>query len=375
MQNPFKYGEVVKGSTFIDREKECKDLLGYLEDGLKCFLISLRRIGKTSLIYAVIEKLKRKGYLVAYIDLYGLVSLEQTAASIVRAYAESFETKTEKIWRFIKETIPQLRPVFSIEPDGKFSVTVDVKEKKDEIYNTLNYLFNLPKKLKKDKNKPYVVIYDEFQEIIHLGGLSIEKQLRSAVQTHTGVGYLFSGSQKRLMIEMTSQQDRAFYKIGPTYFLEKIPPDIWFNYIKHCFETNQYKIEKEAIDLIIEIAENIPYYVQYLSYEVWNLSQGNKIVNPNIIHQAVDSICKKQSPLYAYWWDSLTIPQKQLLRTIAVNGGKNVFSNEFLSKCKLPSATLQKSIKLLLNKEILDKKNNEYIFTDVWFMEWIKQLR
>lgn len=77
MQNPFKYGEIVKGNNFIDREEEMKKLINDISNGLKCFLISPRRQGKTSLIKRIIGKLKNADYIVVYIDLYGIASLEQ----------------------------------------------------------------------------------------------------------------------------------------------------------------------------------------------------------------------------------------------------------------------------------------------------------
>lgn len=375
MLNPFKYGEVVTGENFIDRKEEIKNISNSLCNGLKCFLISPRRYGKTSLIKNMIDKLKKKGILVCYIDLYGVVSLEQMAAILSRSYAESLETKLDKIWKFIKDLIPRLRPVFSIEPDGQFTVTVDVKEKKEEIYNTLTYLYNLPYEISKKNKKPFIVIYDEFQEILNIGGMEMERQIRSAVQTHTGIGYLFSGSQKRLMVEMTTLKERAFYRMGPIYFLDKIPQKYWFDFIKKNFQKAKLKFTPEAINFIIEKTENIPYYVQYLCYEVWDLSLRDKIVNTNKIKQAINLICKKQGPLYANWWDLLTLSQKQLLKSISLSGGKNIFSNSFLNKCKLNAATVQKSIKLLLGKEILEKENNEYFFSDVWFKEWLKQMK
>ena len=45
MQNPFVYGEVVPGESFVDRESELDRLIGDLAAGQKVFLISPRRYG------------------------------------------------------------------------------------------------------------------------------------------------------------------------------------------------------------------------------------------------------------------------------------------------------------------------------------------
>ncbi|GFP38187.1 uncharacterized protein HKBW3S44_01867, partial [Candidatus Hakubella thermalkaliphila] len=77
MKNPFKYGEVVIGEDFADRQKELEELVRDLRDGQRIFLISPRRYGKTSLIMNSLMKLKEEGCSTTYLDLYKAPSLRQ----------------------------------------------------------------------------------------------------------------------------------------------------------------------------------------------------------------------------------------------------------------------------------------------------------
>ena len=45
--------------------------------------------------------------------------------------------------------------------------------------------------LAKSRRKRVVVIIDEFQQLVTVGGLSAERQLRAVVQTHPHVSYVF----------------------------------------------------------------------------------------------------------------------------------------------------------------------------------------
>ena len=63
MQNPFVYGEVVPGESFVDREVELDRLIGDLSAGQKVFLISPRRYGKSSLIRQALNAVARRGAL------------------------------------------------------------------------------------------------------------------------------------------------------------------------------------------------------------------------------------------------------------------------------------------------------------------------
>lgn len=70
MKNPFRYGEVVTGEDFADRETELENLTRSLKAGQTIFLISPRRYGKTSLIMNALDKLQKEGFYTAYIDLF-----------------------------------------------------------------------------------------------------------------------------------------------------------------------------------------------------------------------------------------------------------------------------------------------------------------
>ena len=69
MRNPFQYGSIVGGESFCNREQEKADLRRAMESGDKLFVYSERRLGKTSLVRAVLEQLPRS-YAAAYVDLW-----------------------------------------------------------------------------------------------------------------------------------------------------------------------------------------------------------------------------------------------------------------------------------------------------------------
>ncbi len=44
-----------------------------------------------------------------------------------------------------------------------------------------------------------VVVFDEFQQVLEYGTDQVERKLRSVIQNHRQVGYLFLGSRKHLI--------------------------------------------------------------------------------------------------------------------------------------------------------------------------------
>ena len=66
--------------------------------------------------------------------------------------------------------------------------------------------------------------------------------------------------------------------------------------------------------------------------------------------------------------------QKRMLIAIASSGGENIFSRDFIRHNDLGAvSSVQTSINLLMKKEIVDKEDNIYYITDVFFKKWIEK--
>src|SRR5438045_5547890 len=77
--NPFRFGDVATGEHFANRKAEIAELVRDLRSGQSVLVISPRRYGKTSLITAVLERVRKRGVLVAYVDLLRTTTKERFA--------------------------------------------------------------------------------------------------------------------------------------------------------------------------------------------------------------------------------------------------------------------------------------------------------
>ena len=89
MINPFQYGGVVGKDAFCNRQKELADLVKAMKNSERLFVYSERRIGKTSLIRQALERLPKRQFLSAYIDLWPTDGEESFAIASAKAIAES----------------------------------------------------------------------------------------------------------------------------------------------------------------------------------------------------------------------------------------------------------------------------------------------
>ena len=74
MCKKFVYGVAVSDYNFIGRERETKRLLDNFKGGINVILMSPRRLGKTSLVKHVCNKLDNKDIITVYLDIFGCKS-------------------------------------------------------------------------------------------------------------------------------------------------------------------------------------------------------------------------------------------------------------------------------------------------------------
>jgi len=268
--NPFYYGEVVTGENFTDRVAEIERLTTELCGGHNIFLISPRRYGKTSLIINALELIKIKGLFVFYMDLYKVASIRELLDAYAKGIVRSCKTRVEKISDFIKELFPTVRPKIILGDDGLPSIEVDIRLKEKELMDSLTEILDVPQKIAKKRKKNFVVVFDEFQEIINFDGERLEKLMRACFQHHHNVAYLFAGSKRHLLNSMVSDPNRAFYKLGDVMNLQKVAPEEMMKFVKKQFSKGPIKINEKIIGTVLEISENVPYNVQYLCHNLWN---------------------------------------------------------------------------------------------------------
>lgn len=375
MENPFVYGESVRGENFCNRKKELNRLKQDLSSSQKIFLISSRKLGKTSLIKTTLEKLQKKGYLTIFIDLEGFSSYKQFLDTYLLALTQQ-ATALDKMVAFIRQIVPGLRVNFNINEIGHPSLSLGYEYPAPDFDRIARKIYALPETIAKKRKRKMVIVFDEFQEILKLNGGSIEGAMRASIQHQRNVAYIFAGSKKHLLLDMVNSSERPFYKIGPIMRLEKIPPEDFTAFIKTKFQKTKVKISDEMINRLIKRAENIPYYIQMFAHELWDRAATKKEIKLKDLEMAIKQLVGQISPNFYQEWSQMILAKRGLLRAIALSGGKNILSQDYLKRNKLglPSA-VRRTLLALVDEGHLDKEENEYFFNDLLFREWIKSLK
>jgi len=374
MKNPFQYGGVVSGGAFCNRKRELEDLLKAMENGEKLFVYSERRFGKTSLVRLALDKLPKKHFVSAYVDLWPTDGPFSFSAVTAKALAESMSTKAEKMLEMAKSFFGRLSPRVTISNEGRPEITFGAKTF-GEPGPELDEVLEAPRKLAAQGKRRVVVVFDEFQEILEYESDKVERQLRSIIQTHADVSYIFLGSRRHLIQKMFLDQTRPLYRAGGHYPLGPIKEKDWLPFIRRRFLDGGQKISDKQIHLICSLTEGHPFYTQHLCHVLWDVCEKKEQISEELIESAVETLLSHESYAYTTLWESLAINQRRFLTGLASEPpGIKVFSSEFIQRYGLRSASnAQRVVEPLLERDVIDRANGSFIVIDRFFKIWIQK--
>jgi hypothetical protein len=376
VQNPFVYGEVVPREAFADRDSELDRLIGDLGAGQKVFLISPRRYGKSSLVNQALATLGRRGALTVDVTVSSYSSYVAFLEGYARALA-AVESKWERARTWLTQVITSTRPEVRYEPKedglGEFAVAFPAVRTAREISRLANEIFELPGRLAASRKRAVVIALDEFQAIDAFNGGSVEQALRAAAQHQREVGYVFAGSEPSLMEKMIGPR-RPFYKAGPVMRLQKIPADLFADWIEARFTKSGVRAEPGLGAAVVELAGNLPYDVQRLAHETWDdvRAAGGRKAGLDHLHATLARLLAEQDTLFEAIWQRLTLAQRGALRAVVLQSGRELLSADTRARHRLGgTSTIQGSLAALMKQDILLREDGRYVVVDSLLREWV----
>jgi AAA+ ATPase superfamily predicted ATPase len=361
--NPFRYGQVVEGEYFYDREDELSRIKSTLSSGNNLVLYAPRRYGKSSLVKKVLKELQNEGFITVYLDFMSIYSRELFIKNYSKLIAENEQSTIEKTVKKLNKLIRGIVPsiTFSQYGNPEFSFSWVENVEKDD---TLEDVINLPERLA-TKKKRWIIAFDEFQEIDKLNGDSFEKHLRSLIQFHQNVSYLFLGSRTHLLKDMFSNKNRPFYNSAMLMNLETMDNKYSIKYLQKRFSKDKLNIPKEISEYIIDSSNNIPYYIQFIAAEIWQQLINKKAEITKLhVDNAIKRIIELKSDYYWELTNKQTNYRKMVLKVLC-NSSVGIFSKEITEKYGLgASSTTQKAINSFIDEGIIEQINKSYIFSD-----------
>jgi hypothetical protein len=364
MKNPFEFGRELDAEELVDRDDEVRAVVSAVMEAGKLFLIGPRRYGKTSILHVASERATRSGALVFRYNAEAFPTLEQLAARIVADTASQLTPTLEKAAHGITSFFSRVRPTASYD-SVRHTWSVSFGRGPDQPVGVplLAEVLDGADRAAEKAGRAVGILFDEFQHIVEEGGAEAEGQIRSAVQRHRHVGYVFAGSHTRLLADMTSAPNRPFYKLGLVRSIGPVPRDEFAQFLERGFLKAGIPLGAGAVDAILDTAEEVPYNVQLLAHACWDACREDGSRRPAAltverVHATARVAAVRNDPLYTQLWTSLPVTQRKALLALLRERGQGMASADVALRYDIPVASMQTALRALEQKTIVREEHH-----------------
>jgi AAA+ ATPase superfamily predicted ATPase len=365
----FKSGMPVSGEDFIDRKQHLIKFNTFIQNNQHIMIKAPRRYGKTSLVVHLFEIHK---YPKIYVDIKRATSLHALAEQIINeaykyAGVEGIISKAKAsitgLFKHLKGTLK-----IDIEIAELTIETLEKSEKKqiDEVAFFL-YAIELVETIAKKQNIALKFAFDEFQDILTIADKKILDALRSVIQHHQHVTYIFLGSIESIMNTIFSSKTSPFFHFARVIELDGLDIDELKTFCKDFFKAQQMTYDTFLFDVLAYL-EGHPYYtmktLQSIYYKMLEERRDN-IQKEDCIEALTIALFETKSYLEEIIGK---IKQKKYHYSVLWH-----LANGLKDKT-VESATLYKAYKSLEDMGYVKKRNRgEYTITDIFLKILLQQ--
>jgi energy-coupling factor transporter ATP-binding protein EcfA2 len=382
--NPFRYGADSGPGHIVGRKDEIACVESVIRNGMRLFLIGPRGFGKTSILRAAQANMSQKGAVVLYVNAESCPDVGGLIGQIVVGAATQMSDETEQGILKAGGCFSHLRPQFRFGADGhevSVSINTDLAAHKyrqmEVLAHTLDSLDRLAETLPKDR--PVAFIIDEFSILMARFGVTAEAQIRSVVQRHQNLGYIFAGSNVGLMMDMTGRHSRPFYNGADIRYLRPVPVAEFGAWLREQFQGSGYEVDgDEPVLRILSLADDVPYNVQMLAHNCWNELRSES--QPKLTVDLVESVFKQTvqhlTPSFKQAWSRFTPLQRRTLTAVLGGNGRRMKAPELARSIDRPESSVRSTLRTLYTRGILwDDVSHKGVRVrpeDPFFAHWIR---
>jgi hypothetical protein len=375
MKNPFNYLQFATGDQFYDRREILEDLRSrFLAGSASVVLYGPRRYGKSSLVAMLVDSLEKAGLPCVTLDVVKVPTIDLfLSAYATKVYRRLAPVRSglRKLGGFFKN----LRPKLDLSPDGSTGFSFEPAGRSIGS-EALSEVLDLPQRLLSG-NRRAVVVFDEFQEVESLlPDDRFERVMRSVVQAHRNVSYIFLGSRHHLLRRMFTDHARPFYKSALTIPLGKPPFEESVAFVRDRFASAGLAISPEAAHHLVERIDNIPYYVQQLGFETFRIldDSGRPLADSSDVDAAFARLAGFNRDQYEQQMLAFSSAQKALLVALAREPAAR-FDDTYRTRHALgASSTVNSAKKKLLEGGFVEQLDGQCALADPFFAEFLRSV-
>jgi hypothetical protein len=288
---------------------------------------------------------------------------------------KSFGRKAAEIISLLIKSL-RLETMFSADGTPTFGLkwTAPSPPKHSEISEVLA----IPKKLSEKSKIPWIIVLDEFQNIVQFeGDINLIAEIRSQTLEQKNVNYVFMGSETTILEKLFSSADEKFFNSVRKEPIGLISREEFSKFIITQFASRGVRVSQETAEAICGWARDIPANVQHFCAVIWDsIPDGVRSFEEKDFGAFLRQEVEYQDEHFLQLWKALTNEaDRAILRELA-NRGPSLMTTEFCYTVGLDKSTVSRRITNLTHGQLgflLHKRRDGYHFSDPFFEEWVRQ--
>lgn len=372
--NPFQYGALALDESFTDRRREIAELSADVRNGQDVVLFAPRRYGKSSLIWRVVQRLVRRGVLVAQVDLMSTPTREKFAERLAKAIHDEMASRIFRAKeRLAVFSALRVTPTITVNPeDGSIAFSFSGRAAREDIDATLEELFQLPGRIGAERGRRTALVFDEFQEVVELDP-GLPKLMRSAFQEQPEVAHVYLGSKRHMMERIFNDANEPFWRSAKQIELGVIEPEQFSPWVQQRFERSGKHVHRAALAGIFEITGGHPYATQELCYFLWEATPPGGTAGAEQLESALEATLRSENAHFGLLWDGLPASQRLVLLALAEEQPAHPLTSDYQRRHSLPpTPTVQTALGALTRAELVRRAGRgEYRIAEPFLAEWL----
>lgn len=339
---------IAEGEAFCNRVEERKRLTNNINKVVHTILIAPRRYGKTSLIKQVMHE---NSFNYEWVDFLSVTTREQVEDKISRAAKALLFKLSPDLIKLTKQTVDfvkSMSPELNLGAMGQSLTLHLTSNQKIPIDEMLLQIDEYAQKLEKRG----VLVFDEFQQISELDQhSSVEALIRHAVERSKAITYIFSGSNRHLLQEMFSKSSRPLYRLCQAMPIERIEKGEYEKFLNNAAHKRWgKKLNVDAIDEILKLAECHPFYINALCNELWT---DDELPSQDEVTLRWSWYVETHKSIIISDIISLPLNQKKVGYALAEQPTLEPSGNDLCIRTKLSTSSIRRALDYLLSKDIV----------------------
>lgn len=373
MDTPFVYDRYVTGKNFVGRKMDCTILGNLLEAGEQVVMYEPPKSGKMSVIQQTLYNMRTAGkqFMVVHVNLFNVRTLEEFLIKFGTAVIRPLYSTQEEYSTVISEFLGGTHFVFDSARFASCDEVVSVNWDLDD--NDVDMMMRLPGVMAEQRQVPYFVIIEEFQNLMHdKRAEDVFKVMEKVLaDRNRKVSFIFTGSQVNAM-KFIFAEKKFFYRLVEHLPLQKVDDREIIEHIVRGFMVSGKVIERNLVLGACELFRGQMWYLNHFTSICDTMSRG--YINEGILMEALKIIISIHEPRFISIVNDLTDHQLSLLKAI-LDGVVRFSASDVIEKYRLNSSANVRRVKDALKKKevITFNEKDEPVILDPLFEYWVSR--